>query len=91
MKKQEFIDVIAQKSGLSKADCDKALKAVLEAVTEVVAAGDEISFQGFGKFSRKDKKATTARNPQTGETIEVAAKKAPVFAASSAFKATVNA
>lgn len=90
MTKAEFINSIAEKSGLSKADLDKALKATVDTIVEAVAAGDRLSIQGLGTFSQSERNARTGRNPHTGEVIEIAAAKVPHFSASSTFKAAVK-
>ncbi|MFX4300070.1 HU family DNA-binding protein [Pseudosulfitobacter pseudonitzschiae] len=74
MKKTDFIDAVAEKSGLSKADADKALKAITETICEVAGAKDKISLVGFGTFEGKTRPAREARNPSTGATIQVAEK-----------------
>ena len=74
-KKDEFVSLVAKKSGLTKADSDKALNAVLESLTEVLKAGDAMSFIGFGKFSVGERAARDGRNPQTGKTIKIEASK----------------
>ena len=90
MTKTELIAEMAEKSNLSKKDLEKALKAFTETVTEVLAIGDKVQLVGFGTFEVRDRKAKTAKNPRTGEPIQVEAKKAPVFKASKALKDAVN-
>ena len=89
-KKDEFVSLVAKKSGLTKADSDKALDAVLESLTELLKAGDAMSFIGFGKFSVGDRAARTGRNPATGKEIKIAASKAAKFTAGKALKDAVN-
>ena len=90
MTKTELIAEMAEKSNLSKKDLEKALKAFTETVTEVLAIGDKVQLVGFGTFEVRDRKAKTAKNPRTGEPIQVEAKKAPVFKAGKALKDAVN-
>ena len=88
--KAEFVDLVAKKSGLTKADSNKALDAVIESLTEVLKAGDAVNFIGFGKFSVGDRAARTGRNPATGKEIKIAASKAAKFTAGKALKDVVN-
>ena len=69
---------------------DKALKAVFDAIKDEVVAGNKVDIAGFGSFQSADRAARTARNPQTGEAIQVAAKKAVKFKASKTFKDALN-
>ena len=75
---------------MSKADAGTAVDAVLDTVTQQLSSGDEVRILGFGNFSVANRKATTARNPRTGETVQVAASKAPKFKAGKALKDAVN-
>ena len=77
---------LAQKIGVE----DKAVKAVFEAIKDEVAAGNKVDIAGFGSFQIADRAARTARNPQTGETIQVAAKKTVKFKVSKTFKDVLN-
>ena len=90
MNKTELIAAVADKTGLSKKDAGAALDAVLAAVKDAVAAGEKVQLVGFGTFETRTRGARTARNPQTGAAIKIAASKAPAFKAGSAFKDAVN-
>jgi len=90
MNKTELIAAVAEKSGLSKKDASAAVDAVLASIKEAVAAGDKVQLVGFGTFETRARGARTARNPRTGDAIEIAASKAPSFKAGSAFKDAVN-
>lgn len=90
MNKTELRDAIAQHADLTNAQADKALEAVLSSITTAVAAGDKVTLPGFGTFEARERSARTGRNPQTGETLEIAASKAPAFKAGAAFKQAVN-
>ncbi|MBE6333940.1 MAG: HU family DNA-binding protein [Odoribacter sp.] len=81
MNKTELIDAVAAKAGLSKVDAKKALDAVLGSIAEAVKGGDKVALVGFGTFSVSERAARTGRNPQTGATIEIAAKKSVKFKA----------
>jgi DNA-binding protein HU-beta len=88
--KSELVEAIAEQTGLTKADSERALSALIEIVQNSVRGGDKVTLPGFGSFSVTERKARTGRNPQTGASIKIAASKAPKFTAGSAFKNTVN-
>jgi DNA-binding protein HU-beta len=88
--KSEFVDQVADRSGLGKGDADKAVKAVLDTIEEVLRRGGDINFTGFGKFSVADRGARQGVNPQTGERIQIAASRVPRFSAGSALKKAVK-
>jgi len=88
--KAEFVDQVAQESGLAKGDAGKAVDAVLDTISEVLARGGDINFTGFGKFSVADRGARQGVNPQTGERIQIAATRVPRFSAGSALKSAVK-
>lgn len=90
MNKTELVNAIAAKTGLSKKDADAALAATVEAVTETLKAGDKVALVGFGTFEVRERAARTGKNPATGETIEIAACKAPAFKAGKALKDAVK-
>ena len=90
MNKSELTAALVAKTGLAKKDAEKALNAVVDGITETLAAGDKVQIVGFGSFEVKERPARTARNPRTGEEIKIEASKAPVFKAGKALKATVN-
>lgn len=81
MNKVELIAQIAEKSGLSKKDAEKALAATVDAITEAVSAGDKVQLVGFGSFEVKQREARVGRNPKTKEAIEIPATRVPVFKA----------
>ncbi len=86
MNKNELISVVAEKTGLSKKDSEKALNATLDAITAAVANGEKVQLIGFGTFELRERAEKQARNPRTGETMTVPACKAPAFKAGQAFK-----
>ena len=90
MTKSELLNALAEKSGLQKTQIDKTLSALVAVIHEQVSAGSEIAIPELGKFVRADRAARTGRNPQTGETMELPAKKVPAFKAAKAFKDIVN-
>lgn len=91
MNKSELIHAIADAANLSKADSEKALNAITNAITHELAKGGEVSVVGFGTFKVNERAARTGRNPKTGEAIEIAACKAPAFKAGKGLKDAVNA
>jgi len=91
MNKTELVASIAEKSSLTKADSEKALKAFLETVEEALKAGDKVQLVGFGTFEVSERAARTGHNPRTGEAVEIAASKAPKFKAGKALKDSINA
>lgn len=83
MNKAELIEAMAKASGLSKADCKKALDAFASSVHGALKKGDRVSLVGFGSFSVSKRSARTGRNPQTGKEIKIPAKKVVRFKAGS--------
>ncbi len=90
MTKADLIAQIAEKSELSKKDSEKALTAVITSITDALKQGDKVQLIGFGTFEVRDRKEKESKNPRTGETILVPAKKAPAFKAGKALKDAVN-
>ncbi len=86
MNKTELVAAIAEKAELTKKDAESALGAMVDAITQALAQGDKVQLIGFGTFEVKNRAARTGRNPQTNETIEIAASKYPVFKAGKALK-----
>lgn len=90
MNKSQLVDAVASKSGLTKADTERAFKAFVETISEEMGKGEQVTLIGFGTFLVRERKARTGRNPRTGETIEIAASKIPAFKAGKALKDAVN-
>ena len=90
MNKTEFIAAVAEKAEISKKDSEKALKALVDVVAEQLKAGDKVQLVGFGTFEVSERAAREGRNPQTGETMTIAACKAPKFKAGKALKDAIN-
>lgn len=90
MNKGELIDAVAQAADISKADAQRALDAVVAAVTGALKQGDQVSLVGFGTFAVKERAARTGRNPKTGEPVEIKASRNPVFKPGKALKDAVN-
>lgn len=89
MNKTELIAAVAESTGLTKKDSEKALNAAVEAITAALVKGDKVQVSGFGSFEIKEREARTGRNPQTGETMEIAASRVPSFKAAKALKDAV--
>ena len=89
MNKTELINAVAEKAELSKRDADAAITAVIDAITEALAAGEKVQVVGFGSFEVRDRAERTGRNPQTKVPIVIPATKMPVFKAGKALKDAV--
>ena len=89
MNKTELIAAVAEKTGLTKKDAERAINATVEAITESLVKGDKVSVSGFGIFEVKNREARVGRNPRTKETIEIPATRLPGFKASKTLKDAV--
>jgi len=89
MNKQELINEISKKTGLTKKDSSAALDAFIEAVKASLKKGSDVRLVGFGTFTVKKRKAKKGRNPRTGEEIKIPAKKVPAFRPASELKKLV--
>lgn len=90
MNKTELCAAIANKVGMPKKEAEKFTGAFVEVITEALQQGEKVQIVGFGSFEVKDRPARKARNPRTGEEIEIAATKAPVFKIGKALKDSVK-
>jgi DNA-binding protein HU-beta len=90
MTKDELVAKVAEATGIKKIDLQKALDVMINTIIETIKTGDKVNITGLGIFKIKDKKARLARNPKTGESIQVPAKKAPKFLPSKNFKEAVK-
>ena len=90
MKKTDLIAAVAEQSGLSKKDAEKAVNTALDTIIKAVAEGDKIQLTGFGTFEQRQRNARTGVDPRTGNSIEIPASKVPAFKAGKAFKDIVN-
>lgn len=90
MNKQQMVDKLVEKTGMTKAGAEKFLNAFTETISNAMADGDKIQLIGFGTFETRGRAARQARNPQTGAPIKIAACKVPVFKAGKALKDAVN-
>lgn len=90
MTKAELVAAIAEKTGMTKKDSEKALSAVTEAITETLAKGEKIQLVGFGTFEVRARAAREGVNPQTKKKIKIKATKVPAFKAGKAFKDAIS-
>lgn len=90
MNKNDLIASVSTAAGISKADAAGAVDAVLDSITSALSSGGEVRLVGFGTFSVAQRRATTGRNPRTGETIQIPASKQAKFKAGKALKTAVN-
>ena len=90
MNKSELIAAVAEKAELSKKDADKAVAAVIDAVTEELVRGGKVQLVGFGTFEVRARGERKGRNPQTKQEIIIKASKLPVFKAGKALKDVVD-
>lgn len=90
MSKQDLAEILAGKTGSSKREAEETLNIILDEITKTLSKGEDIVFTGFGKFSVSDRKAREARNPKTGEAIQVPAMRVPKFKAGKALKEAVR-
>ncbi|MCF0160319.1 MAG: HU family DNA-binding protein [Bacteroidaceae bacterium] len=81
MNKAELVSAMAEKSGMTKVDCKKAVDAFVASVTEALKGGEKVALVGFGTFSVNERSARTGINPSTKQTIEISAKKVAKFKA----------
>lgn len=91
MNRTELVAAMAEETQLSKKDAEAALKAFIDVVTAELKKGEKIQLVGFGTFEVSERAAREGRNPQTGETMTIAASKSPKFKAGKALKDAVNA
>jgi len=90
MKKSEMIETLANQTGLTKADVEKVFNGTFDLFKSELENGNNVSVAGFGTFKISERSAREGRNPQTGETIQIAASKSVSFKAGSALKEIVN-
>lgn len=91
MNKADLIEVVKEKTGISKKVATECINNVFDTITDVVVDGDSVAIRGFGTFKAKTRAARMCRNPQTGELLPVSETKVPAFKASQSFKDAVKA
>ncbi|MFQ5773229.1 MAG: HU family DNA-binding protein [Kiloniellaceae bacterium] len=90
MNKNDLVAVVAERTGLSKADSTNAIDSVIDAISDALKGGEEVRLVGFGTFSVSRRRASEGRNPRTGERIKIPASNQPKFKAGKALKDSVN-
>lgn len=90
MNKTELVAAVAEKAAITKKDAEKVLNAVVDSITDALVDGEKVQLVGFGTFEVREREARSGKNPRTGETIEIAASKAPAFKAGRSLKDAVN-
>ena len=90
MNKGELVEAIVDQANLSRAGAQSVINAFVDTVTSALRKGDKVTLTGFGTFSTLDRAARKARNPRTGEEIQVKAAKVPRFKAGAGLKGAVN-
>ena len=90
MTKAELVTAIAEKSGLTKKDSEKALAAFIDTVTDTLSKGESIQLVGFGTFEVRERAARTGINPRSKQKIEIASTQVPSFKAGRALKDAVS-
>ncbi len=90
MTKDELVEKISSSAAISKKEAETALKAVTSGISDALANGDSVTLVGFGTFSVSNRAARTGRNPQTGESLQIAASKGVKFKAGKALKEAVK-
>jgi len=90
MTKAELVEIIAQATGVSKKDTGVIVNLIMENIDQALIAGDKVELRGFGSFKVKTRRARLARNPRTGDSVEVPAKRVPYFKSSNELKARLN-
>ena len=90
MNKNDLVSAVASNTGMSKTDSAKAVEGVFDAISGALSSGGDVRIVGFGTFSVANRKATTGRNPRTGQAIQIPASKQPKFKAGKGLKDAVN-
>lgn len=90
MTKQDLVDMVAQRAGLTKVDSAKALDALVDSVTSALARGEKVTWTGFGTYEVRSRAARMGRNPQTGAPMHIPAGKTPAFKAGKGLKDAVK-
>lgn len=91
MTKKEFVERVAQKSGLNRREASEAVDAFLDSINDALRSGEEVTFTGFGKFSVQTRAARQGVNPRTSERMEIPASTVPKFSAGSQLKQAIQA
>lgn len=90
LNKNDLVSQVASQSGLTKADATRAVDSMIDSITSSLQKGSEVRLTGFGTFTTTQRKATTGRNPRTGESIQIAASTQPKFRPGKSLRDAVN-
>lgn len=90
MTKAELVEMISQETGVNKKDTGLVVNLIVENIGQALVDGDKVELRGFGSFKVKTRRARLARNPRTGDSVEVPAKRVPFFKASNELKGRLN-
>jgi DNA-binding protein HU-beta len=90
MKKSDLVDLVSQRQNIPRPQVEQTIDAFLDAVAEGLSKGERIDFRGFGAFAVRESAARSGRNPRTGETIQIAARKTPTFKVGKELRDRVN-
>ena len=90
MNKNDLMAAVSTSAGLSKTDSARCVETIIDTITNALKRGEEVRIVGFGTFTVSHRKATTGRNPRTGESIQIPASKRPKFTVGKALKDAVN-
>ena len=90
MKKSDLVDLVSQRQNIPRPQVEQTIDAFLDAVAEGLSRGERIDFRGFGAFAVRESAARSGRNPRTGETIQIAARKTPTFKVGKELRDRVN-
>ncbi len=90
MTKAHLVDNVAKNSGLTKKDAEVVVETVLESIEEALKSGERVELRGFGSFRLRERKPRIGRNPKTGETVQVPAKKVPYFKLGKKLRELIN-
>jgi len=90
MTKAELVEIISQETGVSKKDTGVVVNLIMDNISQALVQGDKVELRGFGSFKVKTRRSRLARNPRTGESVDVPAKRVPFFKASNDLKGRLN-
>jgi integration host factor beta subunit len=90
MKKSDLVDLVAQRQNIPRPQVEQTIDAFLDAVADGLSRGERIDFRGFGAFAVRESAARSGRNPRTGETIQIAARRTPTFKVGKELRDRVN-
>jgi integration host factor beta subunit len=90
MTKAELVEIISEETGVNKKDTGIIVNLIMENIGQALVSGDKVELRGFGSFKVKTRRARLARNPRTGESVDVPAKRVPFFKASNDLKSSLN-